>query len=119
MLKLKLQSFGHLMQTVNSLEKTLVLGEIDGKKGATEDEMVGWHQRLDGHEFGQTPGVGDGQGSLVCHSPWVAKNRTRLRDWRRKWQPTPVFLPRESQGGRGLVGCRLRGCTESDTTEAT
>ena len=43
MLKLKLQSFGHLMQTVNSLEKTLVLGEIDGKKGATEDEMVGWH----------------------------------------------------------------------------
>ena len=72
MLKLKLQSFGHLMQTVNSLEKTLVLGEIDGKKGATEDEMVGWHQRLDGHEFGQTPGVGDGQGGLACDS-WGRK----------------------------------------------
>ena len=35
----------------------------------TEDEMVGWHQRLSGHEFGQTPGVGDGQGGLVCCSP--------------------------------------------------
>ena len=39
--------------------------------------------------------------------------------WRRKWQPTPVFLPGESQGRGSLVGCRLRGCTESDTTEAT
>ena len=39
--------------------------------------------------------------------------------WRRKWQPTPVFLPGESQGWRSLVGCRLWGCTGSDTTEAT
>ena len=39
--------------------------------------------------------------------------------WRRKWQPTPVFLPGESQGQGSLVGCRLWGCTESDTTEAT
>ena len=39
--------------------------------------------------------------------------------WRRKWQPTPVFLPGESQGRRGLMGCRLWGRTESDTTEAT
>ena len=36
----------------------------------TEDEMVGWHHRLNGHEFEQTPGVGDGQGSLACSSPW-------------------------------------------------
>ena len=35
----------------------------------TEDAMVGWHRRLDGHEFGQAPGVSDGQGSLVCCSP--------------------------------------------------
>ena len=40
-------------------------------------------------------------------------------DWRRKWQPTPVFLPGESQGRGSLVGCRLWGRTESDTTEAT
>ena len=39
--------------------------------------------------------------------------------WRMKWQPTPVFLPGESQGRRSLVGCRLWGRTESDTTEAT
>ena len=36
----------------------------------TEDEMVGWHHQFDGHEFEQAPGVCDGQGSLVCHSPW-------------------------------------------------
>ena len=36
----------------------------------TEDEMVGWHHQLDGHEFQQGPGVGGGQGSLVCFSPW-------------------------------------------------
>ena len=53
----------------------------------------------------------------------VAKNRTRLTSlftftqWRRKWQPTPVFLPGESQGRGSLVGCHLWGCTESDMTE--
>ena len=44
----------------------------------TEDEMVGCHHRLDGHEFEQAPGVGDGQGSLVCYSPWDRKGSTRL-----------------------------------------
>ena len=39
----------------------------------TEDEMVGWHHRLNGHEFEQTPGVGDVQGSLACCSPWSCK----------------------------------------------
>jgi len=43
MLKLKLQSFGHLIQRTDSLENTLMLGKIEGEKGATEDEMVGWH----------------------------------------------------------------------------
>ena len=40
------------------------------EKGKTEDEMVGWHHQLDGHEFEQALGVGNGQGSLVCCSPW-------------------------------------------------
>ena len=40
------------------------------EKGMTEDEMVGWHHQLNGHEFELAPGVGDGQGSLVCCSPW-------------------------------------------------
>ena len=39
----------------------------------TEDEMVGWHSRLDGHEFEQASGVGDGQGGLACSSPWGQK----------------------------------------------
>ena len=67
-LMLKLQYFGHLMGRADSLEKTLMLGKIEG---------------------------------------------------RRKWQPTPVFLPGESQGRESLVGCLLWGHTESDTTEVT
>ena len=61
MLKLKLQYFGHLMRRADSLEKTLMLGGIEGQeeKGTTEDEMAGWHHRLNGHEFEQAPGVGD------------------------------------------------------------
>ena len=52
MLKLKLQSFGHLMQRDDSLEKTLMLGGIGGRRrrGRTEDERAGWHHRLDGRE---------------------------------------------------------------------
>jgi len=75
MLKLKLQYFGHLMRRADSFEKTLMLGKIEGrrKKGMTEDEMVGWHHRLNGHGFGWTLGVGDGQGGLACCSSWGCK----------------------------------------------
>ena len=70
MLKLKLQYFGHLMRRTDSFEKTLMLGKIEGRRrGMTEDEMVGWHHQLDGHEFEQAPGIGEGQGSLACCSP--------------------------------------------------
>ena len=44
--------------------------------GTTEDEMVGWHHPLNGHELEQTPGDGEGQGSLACCSPWVTKSQT-------------------------------------------
>ena len=74
MLKLKLQYFGHLMPRTDSLEKTLMLGKGEQEeKGATEDKMVGWHHQLNRHEFEQVPGVSDGQGSLVCCSPWGHK----------------------------------------------
>ena len=68
MLKLKLQHFGHLMQRVDSLEDSDA-GRDWGQeeKGTTEDEMVGWHHRLDGHEFEQVLGVVDGQGGLAIH----------------------------------------------------
>ena len=74
-MKLKLQYFGHLMRRTDSLEKTLMLGKLEGRRirVTTEDEMVGQHHRLYGHEFVQAPGVGDGQRSLVCCRPWGCK----------------------------------------------
>ena len=69
MLKLKLQYSGQLMQRADSFEKTMMQEE----KGTTEDEMVGWHHRLNGHGFGWTQGVGDGRGGLVGCSPWGQK----------------------------------------------
>ena len=75
LLKLKLHYFGHLMWRANSLEKTLMLGKIEGRedKGITEDEMIGWHHRLNEHEFEQILRDSEGQGSLTCYSPWVQK----------------------------------------------
>ena len=90
MLKLKLQYFGHLMWRVDSLEKTLKLGGIGGRRrrGTTEDEMAGWHHWLDGRESEWTLGVGDGQGGLACCDLWSCKesdtterlNWTELKD---------------------------------------
>ena len=53
------------------------------EKGTTEDEMVGWHQQLDGHGFGWTPGVGDGQGGLACCGSWGRKesDATEWLNW--------------------------------------
>ena len=85
MLKLKLQYFGHLMWRVDSLEKTLMLGGIGGQeeKGTTEGEMAGWHHWLDVWESEWTPGVGDGQGGLVCCNSWGCKesNTTEWLNW--------------------------------------
>ena len=72
-LKLKLQYSGHLMQKADSLEKTLLLGKIKGRRRRTADEVVRWHHRLNGHEFEETPGDGERQGSLACCSPWGHK----------------------------------------------
>ena len=94
------------------------------EKGMTGDEIIGWHHLLNGHEFEQ---VGDGQGSLVCCSPWSHKesdmtewlNWTELNlqcrrpgfdscvgkiSWRKEWQLTPAFLPGKSHEQRSLVG---------------
>ena len=59
MLRLKLQYFGHLMWRTDPLEKTLMPGKIEGgRRRGQQNEMFGWHHWLNGHEFGQTPGVG-------------------------------------------------------------
>ena len=71
MLKLKLQYFGHLMQRTYSLQKTLMLGKIEGRRRRVTE--VGCYHRLYGYEFEQTLGDSEGQGSLVCCSPWGHK----------------------------------------------
>ena len=84
MFKVKLQYFGHLMQRADSLEKTLVLGKIEGRRRRGRQRMtVRWHHQLNGHEFEQTPGVGDGQGGLACCSPWGCKelDTTERLNW--------------------------------------
>ena len=84
MLKLKLQYIGHLMQWTDSLEKALMLGKTRQEEiGTTEDEMVGWHHQLNGHGFGWTLGVGDGQGGLACCDSWGTKesDMTEQLNW--------------------------------------
>ena len=68
----------------------------------------------------EEPGRLQFMGSLRVRHDWVTSlSLFTIMHWRRKWQSTPVFLPGESQGWGSLVGCRLWGCTESDTTEVT
>ena len=84
-LMLKLQYFGHLMWRADSSGKDPAAGKDWGqkKKGMTEDKMIGWHHWLNGHEFEQFPGIGDGQGSLACCSPWGRKelDTTEWLNW--------------------------------------
>ena len=99
MLKLKLQYFGHLMWRANSLEKTLMLGKIEGRR-RRERQRMRWldgHHRLDRHEFEQAPGSGDGQGTLLCCSPWGCKesDMTEQLNWTDPNPPPllPLILP--------------------------
>ena len=96
MLKLKFQYFGHLMWKTVSLEKTPILGKTEGRRRRERQRMwwLGWPHWLNGHEFEQAPGVGDGQGSLACCSPWGHKESDMteqlhwtdiyLREWLRR-----------------------------------
>ena len=81
MLKLKCQYFGPLMRRPNSFLKSLMMGKIEGR--SRRDEMVGWHHWLNGHGFGWTLGVGDGQGGLACCGSWGRKesDTTERLNW--------------------------------------
>ena len=119
MLKLKLQYFGHLMWRIDSLEKVLMLGKTEGggvrEKGMTENEMVGWHHWLNGHEFEYTLGVGSGWGDLACCSPWGCKQSdiTEQLNWTEL-----IFRPywirenctKSSIPGRDMIEDHIRGC---------
>ena len=89
MLKLKHQYFGHLMQKADSLEKSLMLEKIEGRKGRGQqrmrwlDGMGGCHHRLHGHAFEPAPGASEGQGVLSWRAAvhGVARGQTRLSNW--------------------------------------
>ena len=73
-MKLKLQYFGHWCKELTHWKRPWCWKDrSQEEKATTEDEMVGWHHRLNGHGFEQTPGDGEGQGGLVCCSPWGHK----------------------------------------------
>ena len=78
MLKLKLQYFGHLMRRADSLKKTLMLGKIEGKRRRGLQKMVGWYHQFNEHEFEQTLGDSEGQGSWRATFHGVTKSRIQL-----------------------------------------
>ena len=81
MLKLKLQYFGHMMQRADSLGKTLMLGKIEGRRRrGRQDQMVGWHYRLDGHEFNKLRKMVKDREAWWAAVHGVAKSRTRLNN---------------------------------------
>ena len=84
MLKLKLRYFATPCEELTHWKRPWFWERLkQEEKGTTENEMVGWHHWLNGHEFEQAPEVGDGQGSLVCCSPWCHKelDTTEWLNW--------------------------------------
>ena len=140
-----LLTFGHLMWRVDLLEKTLMLGGIGGRRrrgwqrmrwldGITDlmdvslSELRELVKAMAPHSstlawkipWMEEPGRLQSMGWLRVGHDWATSlSFFTFMHWRRKWQPTPVFVPGESQGRGSLVGCRLWSHTESDTTEAT
>ena len=88
MLKLKLQYFGHLIRLIGK-DPDAEKDWRQEKKGMAESKMVGWHHQLDGHEFEQALGVGDGQGSLACCSPWGHKELDTIEQL--NWTDAPAL----------------------------
>ena len=80
------------------------------EKGTTEDEMVGWHHWLNGHEFGLTLGVGDGQGGLTCCSPWGHResDTTKRLNWtERQLLESTTYKCNSIQNSTGIIWCNV------------
>ena len=91
------------------------LGSVSEKAMAPHSSTLAWKI-----PWTEEPDGLQSMGLLRVGHDWVTSlSLFTFMHWRRKWQPTPVFLPGESQGRGNLMGCCLWGCTESDTTEAT
>ena len=90
--------------------------DLRQEKGMTEDEMVQWHQWLDGHEFEQAPGVGDGQGSLVWCSPWGRKesDTTERLNWGEylRFLVETSFFPTVKMGKEIKMTCNAQSCSK-------
>ena len=107
----------HILVTVNSATMSIrVLRLILIEKAmAPHSSTLAWKI-----PWTEEPGGLQSMGLLRVGHDWATSLWLfTFMHWRRKWQPTPVFLPRESQGQGSLVGCHRWGCTESDTTEVT
>ena len=103
MLKLKLQYSGHLMWRADSLEKTFMLGKIEGRRrGWQRMRSVGCHHPLNEHEFEQTPGDGEGQGNLVFCRPWGGKEADTTEQ---QQQPGTPPQPLDTPEGLGNINC--------------
>ena len=98
----------------NSMELHILVSSLE-KAMAPHSSTLAWKT-----PWTEEPGRLQSMGSLRIGHDWATSlSLFTFMHWRRKWQPTPVFLPGESQGWWALVGCHLWSCTESDMTEAT
>ena len=105
----------HVSPKVTKLSFSMDLWLLSEKAMAPYSSTLAWKI-----PWTEEPGGLQSMGSLRVGHNWVTSlSLFTFMHWRRKWQPTPVFLPGESQGRQSLVGCHLWGRTESDTTEVT
>ena len=105
----------HVIPTTGHSGKRQNYGDSKEKAMAPYSSTLAWQV-----PWTEEPGRLQSMGSLGVGLDWATSlSLFTFMHWRRKWQPTPVFLPGESHGQWSLVGCRLWGCTESDTTEVT